>query len=212
MHTAADNSPDPCPVALIEMLIDIKSDRLVLGFLDHMPEDKRHNARIRARKQLRAVTDQPFGYAHCHGFEPGSICQAPSQRLLLDARIIGLHLVFNLRKFGIAARLEEVVEPAMVLIMLSLLRIKSAGILQQRWVIDLAHRFAHGPDKKGLKIGHGHRRPVQHMAPLRLLLMPDGFDTFIKGKRNFADDDVMRLRLDRHDVASLLPARARRDL
>jgi len=82
---------------------------------------------------------------------------------------------------------ENIVVTTMVAIMRAFLADEALHIGFELRIADMLERLAHSLDQEWLKIRHSQRCPVDHMAPFRVVRVPDGSDALVKSERDSAD-------------------------
>ena len=144
----------------------------MLDLLGEVPEDQRGGLDVRAAEEFVALRIHPAGRGERGRLEPGGVGDAeavaeatleepvrpgeppldPSQRrVLLD---------------------EDVVEPAMLARVLTLLAEVLVHLGAQCGVVDVGRRSAHGPHHVGLAVGHTDRQRVHRSGELGLERLP----------------------------------------
>jgi hypothetical protein len=109
---SVEQAGDTLPVARRQRAIDIVGNQLVLGFLDHVPEDEGSDARIGAAKESQALRDQPAGHAQGHRLEPSCVGEPPAERPGRKTLVRRRHRRLDRGETGISAGEQHVVVAA----------------------------------------------------------------------------------------------------
>ena len=151
------------PIARRDRFVDVVRHQLVLGLLDHMPQNERGDARVRAAEQLDPVAHQPVGQPQGHRLEPRRIGQPHRQRALQQPRIGSRHLGLDRGQTFVALPQQHIVEPAVRAVMLCFLHAEVARFAPHRRVRDQLRRLPQRRDKERLQMRHHKRRAIDHL-------------------------------------------------